>query len=153
MASPTLAPAARRRLVLGLLLGLLALAPASLAEDVVPLRRVLMNPDRLPKEMERLKQGVLVQLPRAEFEERLHQAQRAADTLKCPPRFTETRYHAILSDSALVGGARWHILPCRSRAQSAAAAIPEPGLARSACAASKVRRRWVNSTARRRRCS
>ena len=77
MASPNLAPGARRRLVLGLLLGLLALAPASLAEDVVPLRRVLMNPDRLPKEMERLKQGVLVQLPRADFEERLRQAQRS----------------------------------------------------------------------------
>jgi hypothetical protein len=110
MPPPLLGSAVRRRLVLSLLLGLLAMAPAALAQDVISLRRVLISPERLPQEMERLKQGILVQLPRAEFEERVRQALQAVETLKKPPRLTETRYYAVLSDSALVGVGRWEIL-------------------------------------------
>jgi len=84
--------------------------PGSQAESPIPIRRILLNPERLPQELERLKQGTLVQLSRTEFEDRLRQASEAVQAQKNPPRLTESRYQAVLADSALVGIGEWHIL-------------------------------------------
>ena len=48
------------------------------APDPVPLQRVKLDPKQLPLEMERLKKGILTQLPRSEFEARVRQAARGA---------------------------------------------------------------------------
>ncbi len=79
-------------------------------ESPVPLRWILINPDRLPQELERVKQGTLVQLARSDFEEQLRQAGNAVQAQKNPPRLTEGRYQAVLADSALVGVGQWHVL-------------------------------------------
>ncbi|HMC66199.1 MAG TPA: hypothetical protein VKI65_14780 [Gemmataceae bacterium] len=78
-------------------------------EDAPPILRVLVPPDRLATELERVRQGVLVQLPRAEFEQRVQRATRAAEAAKHPPKLIEARYHAVLRDAALIGTAQWRI--------------------------------------------
>ncbi|MBV9122178.1 MAG: hypothetical protein JO112_02300, partial [Planctomycetes bacterium] len=79
--------------------------------DPLPLRRVLLPAERLPAELARVQQGVLVKLPRAEFEARVRQAARAGEALKSPPRLVESRYSAALAeDSFLVGNGQWKII-------------------------------------------
>jgi hypothetical protein len=90
---------------------LLAIAAEDTAPEVPPLRRVLIPPDRVPAELERVKQGVLLQLPRAEFEERYQKARAMSKAQKNPPRLVEASYRAILIDNALANGtAQWRIL-------------------------------------------
>ena len=79
-------------------------SPNTAAEaDPIPLRRVVVAPERVLTELERARQGVLVQLPRAEFEQRVRQAARTEEALKKPPRLLQARYQASLSGIALVG--------------------------------------------------
>src|SRR5438128_533057 len=47
------------------------------AGDPVPLQRIIIPPSRLPAELERVRQGVLVQMPRDEFEELVRRAGRS----------------------------------------------------------------------------
>jgi hypothetical protein len=84
--------------------------------DPVPVRRVLLPAERLPAEMKRVGQGVLVQLSRAEFEAKVRRAGRAAAALRDPPRLIEAHYRASLVDTALVGGtAQWKVInPARA---------------------------------------
>ncbi|MCI0456536.1 MAG: hypothetical protein L0Z62_06100, partial [Gemmataceae bacterium] len=98
---------------------LVSLSPC-LAEqpDPLPIQRLLIPPDRVPRELERARQGVLVQLTRAEFEARVQRALQAGEALKNPPRLAEARYRATLVDTALVGTGQWTILH----------AVPAPGI-------------------------
>src|SRR6266852_2885318 len=79
-----------------------AAEPAALP-DPLPLRRLLISPERLPFELQRARQGALVQMTREEFETRVAEAARAGEALKNPPNLVETRYHASLIDCVLVG--------------------------------------------------
>jgi hypothetical protein len=72
----------------------------------LPLRRLLLTPEQLPRQLKRLRDGVLVRLPREEFEARVRRASRPP----APPRLVEARYRAALTDSALVGSAQWKVL-------------------------------------------
>jgi hypothetical protein len=83
--------------------------------DPLPLRRVLVAPDQLPFLLEQARQGVLLELSRADFERRVQRAALAGDSVKNPPRLLECRYRATVQDDGLVGSAQWTIL------QSAAA--------------------------------
>src|SRR5207253_4308124 len=87
--------------------------------------RVLVPPDRLATELERVRQGVLVQLPRTEFEQRVEWATRAAEAAKHPPKLVEALYHAVLRDAAPIGTAEWSI------AKPAAAGTPAVGQPKS----------------------
>src|SRR5207245_1216995 len=87
---------------------LAAAEPAPLP-DPLPLRRLLISPERLPFELQRARQGALVQMPREEFEARVAEAARAGAAIKNPPHLVEARYHASLVDSALVGTGQWTI--------------------------------------------
>jgi hypothetical protein len=89
--------------------GLAAAFPGDELPDPVPIRRILLPADQLPRELERVKQGVLRLMPRAEFEEKVRLAARAAAG-KGPPRLTEARYRATLTDGGLVGSGSWEIV-------------------------------------------
>ena len=79
--------------------------------EPLPVRRVLIPADRVPAEMERVRQGVLVQLPREAFEAKVQRASQAGEILNNPPRLVEARYRANLVDAALVNGsAQWKVL-------------------------------------------
>src|SRR5262249_21118835 len=99
----------------GLLLALAVLAaiPATVcvgqvpSSDPLPLRRVVVPLDRVPAELERVKGGTLVQLPLADFEERVKKAFEAGAALKNPPRLVKARYRADLQKNSLVGRGDW----------------------------------------------
>ena len=91
-------------------LGWLEAAAGPPAPDPLPLRRVIIPADRLPKELERVRQGILVQQPREEFEARVKRAAEAGERLKSPPRLVNARYWARLEGTALVGGGDWTIM-------------------------------------------
>ncbi|HLN30033.1 MAG TPA: hypothetical protein VK395_19985 [Gemmataceae bacterium] len=87
------------------------LPPLSLPlPDPLPLRRVLVNPEQMPGEIERARQGILQEIPRAEFEGLVQRAALAAEALKSPPRLIEARYRATLNEANLVGTAQCTIL-------------------------------------------
>ncbi|GEM_PF-3377984 len=76
--------------------------------DPFPLRRIVIPLERLPAELQR--QGVLVQMPRAEFEAKVHQAAQAQEALKQQPRLVKARYTAELNGQALTGGSgQWSV--------------------------------------------
>jgi len=78
--------------------------------DPLPLRRVLVNPEQMPAELERARQGILQEIPRAEFEGRVQRAALAVEAIKSPPRIIEARYRATLNEAGLVGTAQCTIL-------------------------------------------
>src|SRR5689334_17631331 len=77
--------------------------------DPIAVRRVLIPSERVSAELERVRQGVLQQLSRREFDERMKQARVARSALKNPPRLIEARYRATLVDDALLGTGQWRI--------------------------------------------
>lgn len=89
--------------------GLAAGFPGDEPADPVPIRRILLPADQLPRELERVKQGVLRLMPRAEFEEKVRQAAWAVAG-KGSPRLTEARYRATLTDGGLVGSGSWEVV-------------------------------------------
>src|SRR5438270_14041449 len=78
------------------------------AEDPIPLRRVVLPPERVAAELERAGRGALVPLPRDRFEELVRRAA-ASSARQPPPRLVEARYRATLADQPLVGSAEWHV--------------------------------------------
>lgn len=100
--------------LLGSLLGLSVLVVLAQVEgrppeeraDPVPLRRILVPPQRLAQELQRARQGVLVPLPRADFEARVARAAAGASS-RATPRLLEARYRAVLVESSLVGSGQW----------------------------------------------
>lgn len=104
-------------LLSGLLVGGLGRSPDSGAAEPalplpepLPLRRVLIPAERVATELERVRQGVLVKLPRADFEARVQRAAQADENRRNPPRLIEARYRATLVDTALVGTGQWKVL-------------------------------------------
>lgn len=87
-----------------------ALAAPPALPDPVPLRRLLISPERLSVELQRVRQGTLLQMPRDEFEARVAEAARAGEALKNPPRLVEARYRARLLDAGLVGTGQWTVI-------------------------------------------
>jgi hypothetical protein len=92
--------------------------------DPVPLRRLLLPPERVPEEMKRLGQGTLKQLPRDEFEDLVRQAARAAEAARKGPRLVEAHYRARLVNNDLAGTAAWQIVS----PAAGPAVLPLPGL-------------------------
>jgi hypothetical protein len=84
--------------------------PPAEEADPIPIERVPLDAERLSSEMERVRRGVLVQLPRAEFEEKVRQAARATTLAKNPPQLVEARYRARLVENDLVGSAQWKVV-------------------------------------------
>jgi hypothetical protein len=76
----------------------------------VTVRRILLPLDRLAGELEKARQGALVQMPLAEFDALLERASKARRAARNPPRLVEAHYRAALEERALVGSAEWKIL-------------------------------------------
>lgn len=74
------------------------------------IRRVVLPADQVLGQMERVQQGSLVLLDRADFEARVRHAEAALDAAGKPPRLVEAHYHARAGGPALVDGtADWRI--------------------------------------------
>jgi hypothetical protein len=71
-------------------------------------RRLLLAPERLPEELKRVQDGVLVRLPLAEFDALVGRAGKAG-ARKVPPRLLEARYHATLKEESLIGEGQWKL--------------------------------------------
>jgi hypothetical protein len=78
-------------------------------DELFPIRRVLLRPAQLADELERVRRGVLLQMPRSEFEGLIRRAS-AVRRDQSPPVLVEARYQASLIGDALVGTARWRIV-------------------------------------------
>jgi len=88
-------------------LGLAAFAEEP-AKEPTPFRRVLLSPEQISAELERVKEGVLVQMPLAEFEKRVQDASVIGNGGKKLPRLIEAHYQATLhKNAALVGTGQW----------------------------------------------
>lgn len=99
-----------------ILLWMLVTVPAARSEqgpaggtDPVPIRRLAIPAERLAAELQRTGQGVVVPLPREEFEARLARAGAALRQGREQPRLLASYYRATLSDTALLGTAEWTI--------------------------------------------
>jgi hypothetical protein len=95
--------------------------------DPLPLRRIRVAPARVPAELERVKLGVLVKLPRDEFEARVQRAARAGERTASLPRLTRAVYTARLDKNALVGNADWTVV--NPGAEPAVLPLPDLNLA------------------------
>src|SRR5260370_260449 len=78
--------------------------------DPVPLRRLLISPERLPFELQRASGGVRVRMPGEDSEPQVARAPKAGEEMKTPPHLVEARYRAKLVESALVGTGQWTIV-------------------------------------------
>jgi hypothetical protein len=90
---------------------LVTLSPCQGAEgDEVPVfRRLLLSPQRLPEELKRVQDGVLVRLPVTEFDALVQRAHRSR-VRKIAPHLLEARYHATLKDESLIGEGQWKLV-------------------------------------------
>jgi hypothetical protein len=105
----------------------LALCPLCLCGEVpdpLPIKRVLIAPDRVAAELDRAAQKRWAQLPAAEFEEQVRAAARGVEATKNPPRLVEARYGARLAETALEGWAQWQV----HNPQAGPALLPLPSL-------------------------
>lgn len=74
------------------------------------IQRVFLNPDRAAIEMEKVKQGSLVLLPRKDFESRVERARGHAQRRERRPHLAHAHYSAELIDRSLAkGSGRWTI--------------------------------------------
>jgi hypothetical protein len=88
----------------------LAVADDPPRPDPLPLRRVHVSAERALQELDKAQKGVLVLLPRADFEAKVQQAALAKEQAATPPRLLKTWYRAALAETALVGDAEWQVL-------------------------------------------
>lgn len=108
-------PRARICRLLALLLALACASPAALsqvgpADDPLPLRRVVVPSQRVAAELEKVRRGTLVQMPRAAFEERVRKARQAAAARRDRPRLARASYTAELVGDALTSGSgQWDV--------------------------------------------
>jgi len=83
----------------------------SVLEDPLPIKRVLIPASRVPAELEKVRQGVLISMPRPDFEDKIQKAARAAQARKNPPRLVKAEYRAVLDGSSLTNGrGEWTVL-------------------------------------------
>jgi hypothetical protein len=87
-----------------------SLLRAAAGDELPEIRRVMLRPEQLPAELERVRRGVLRQLPQAEFDDLLTRATAADAGVHEPPRLIEARYRAILAGDALTGTATWELV-------------------------------------------
>src|SRR5207245_1572643 len=66
--------------------------------------------ERVPEILARVKKGILIQLPRQDFEEKVRRALRPFESAKNPARLVEARYRATLMSTSLVGTAQWRMV-------------------------------------------
>jgi len=79
-------------------------------DDPLPLQRVAIPLSRLPAEMERVRQGALIQMPRHEFEAMVQRAARAGHSAQGAARLIKAKYSAEFIDNALVhGSGQWTV--------------------------------------------
>lgn len=89
-----------------------ALSQIEPADDPLPLRRIIVPSERVAAELEKVRRGTLVQLPRAEFEARVRKARQAAAARHDRPRLARASYTAELIGNALSSGSgQWHVRP------------------------------------------
>src|SRR5262245_35240737 len=89
-------------LLLLAMLGVSTSGQAPPSPDPFPLRRIVIPFERLPAELQR--QGVLVQIPRAEFETRVREAAQASEGAKLQPRLVKTVYTAQWAGAGIANG-------------------------------------------------
>src|SRR5262249_10829457 len=77
------------------------------AADPIPIQRVLVAPNRVAAELQRARQRVIRQMPRAEFECLVRRAARTSRAANEFPRLLEARYRGSLEDGAIVGTSEW----------------------------------------------
>lgn len=70
----------------------------------VPIQRIVLPPERVAKELERVQQGGLLLLPLAELDARLERVRRTMRARAEKPRLTRAHYSAELIDRSLQGG-------------------------------------------------
>jgi hypothetical protein len=85
-------------------------AEAAADDDPLPIRRILLRPEQLVEELQRVRRGVLLQMPRSEFDTLTRRASAAVRAAQSPPALVETHYRARLDGDALLGSARWRVL-------------------------------------------
>ncbi len=79
-------------------------------DDPVPLQRVAIPLSRLPAELEKVRQGTLVQMPRQEFEALVQRAARGKEAGVGNARIIKAQYSAELVGNSLVrGSGQWTI--------------------------------------------
>ncbi len=78
--------------------------------DPIALQRVWLTPDAAARQEERVRQGLLVRMPRDDFEALVRQAARAEAARKDPPRLVAASYHAQLTDGGLAGSPEWTVI-------------------------------------------
>ncbi|MFL5241343.1 MAG: hypothetical protein ACJ8FY_04490 [Gemmataceae bacterium] len=78
--------------------------------DPIPLRRVKLTIDDLPREMAKVRQGILLEMAQNAFEEKVRLAARASLATKRGPQLVEAHYRARLEETGLVGTCQWRIL-------------------------------------------
>ena len=108
-------PPWRDRFLYAAVAGLVAIGPRDRVPeepvlDPLPIRRVLIPAERLRDELERVRQGVLIQLSRQEFDARVAAAVRAGAAAENSPWLAESRYRATLEDTSLSGSGQWTIV-------------------------------------------
>ncbi|HVS37049.1 MAG TPA: hypothetical protein VMS17_15925, partial [Gemmataceae bacterium] len=78
--------------------------------DPIPLQRVWLTPDGVARAMERARQGLLVKMPRDDFEALVRRAAQAEAARKNPPRLVSASYQAQLTDGGLAGSWEWTVV-------------------------------------------
>jgi hypothetical protein len=80
------------------------------AADPLPLRRVVIPLERVAAELQRARPGVLVQLPRADFEARVLAATAGLEAARTVPRLVKAFYAAELVGTTLAAGSgQWTV--------------------------------------------
>ncbi|MCI0380999.1 MAG: hypothetical protein L0215_25725 [Gemmataceae bacterium] len=78
--------------------------------DPFPIQRVVISPDRLAAELEKVGTGALVQMPRDDFEALVRRAAATVSARALGPRLVRSFYSAELVGNALVNGAgQWTV--------------------------------------------
>lgn len=106
-------PGAARRTALGALLLFFLIAPSLLSQsppepaDQLVVKYLAVAPGELGREMERLRAGALVKLPRDDFDALLRRAR--AGPSAALPQLADARYRATLTGATLTGSAQWRL--------------------------------------------
>lgn len=94
-----------------LLLALCALVPVwagnASTDDPLPILRIQLPAKRLAAELDKVQQGILLQLPLPEFEAQVKLAKAALRARPPVPQLLKASYTARLQETALVGGGEW----------------------------------------------
>ncbi len=79
------------------------------SDEVPVFRRLLLSPERLPEELKRVQDGVLVRMSVTDFDALVERAARVAKR-RVSPQLIEARYHATLKEESLIGEGQWKLV-------------------------------------------